>query len=235
MALEDIRKRVSDWSALLRPEVSIDSLRARCEVAHRWNATFRTVLLREVSMWRMQRLGSSFVHLMDSGEVMSARIILRSAIETAAVLAYSNKKMSDLIEGKLHFSEFNEVTKCLLLGGRADGDLFEAKSVITIVNHFAKNHDVVKQGYERLSEDVHPNACGMILSHGDYDSENQSFGFHRKIDESDAAINHTLSLADLTFILYEMNYVETWSDCFVGLERWLEENDKTLSLLQISS
>jgi len=226
--MDTLRERLGNWSASLPSEIAAGSLYARCPIAHKWKATFRIVLIRESSLWRMSDLGNSFLHLIDCGDILAARIILRSACETAALLAYLNKKTLDLFNGSIGFEEFNELTKRLLLGGKNDGDYFPPINVMTAIGHFAKNSPPIQEIYDRLSEDAHPNASGMIFAYSESNPEELETQFLGKISQSETTKRHTIASADLVFLCYEHQYNEVWPQRFETLEQWLRDNDAML-------
>jgi hypothetical protein len=176
----------------------------------------------------MSNLGNSFLHLLDAGDVLAARIILRSALETAALLAYLNKKTFDLLNGSVSFEDFNELTKQLLLGGKNDGDYFAPINVMTAITHFAKDHPLIQDIYARLSEDAHPNASGMIYAYSESNPQELEMKFLSKTGRSEATTNHTISAANLVFLCYEQQYNEVWPQRFEALEQWLRDNDARL-------
>lgn len=226
--MDSIRTRVANWSASLPSKLDVGSLYNRCPVAHKWKATFRVILTRESSLWRMADLGSSFVHLVDHGDILASRIILRSACETSALLAYLNKKIIDLLDGKTDFTSFNDITKQLLLGGKNSGDYYSPVNVMTAIGHFSKNVPAIRHIYDRLSEDAHPNASGMIYSYSSSDPETLETVFSKDRVSSSTTVEHTVAAADLIFLCYEQQYNEIWPQKFEALEQWLRDNDSTL-------
>ncbi|MBB3813142.1 hypothetical protein GGR60_001742 [Xanthomonas arboricola] len=229
--MESIRQRVATWAASLPAEVDAGSLYERCPVAHKWKATFRTVLVREASLWRMADLGAAFVDLVDSGKYLSARIILRSACETSALLAYLNKKLHDVVSGQIDFDAFNELTNQLLLGGK-NNDYFPPVNVLTALTHFAKDHPLILDIYNRLSEDAHPNAAGMIYGFSTSQPEIFLTSFSNRFSVLDPLKNHTVTSADLVFVCYEQQYNEIWPQRFETFEQWLRDNDQRLDALR---
>lgn len=226
--MESIRERVINWSQSLPTQVSVGSLLSRCPIAHKWKAPFRSILVRESSLWRMSDLGNSFVHIMDSESVLAARIILRSACETAALLAYLNKKTSDIVAGTITIDEFDNVTKALLLGGKNDGDHCTPINVMTAMKHFAKESAEILNIYNRLSEDAHPNASGMIYAYSDSNPADFETNFKPNITKSNVTRNHTITAAELIFYCYEAQYNLFWPKKFETLEQWLRDNDSAL-------
>ena len=229
--MDSIRQRVADWAASLPTEVDAGALYARCPIAHKWKATFRTVLLREASLWRMADLGAAFVELVDSNRYLSARIILRSACETSALLAYLNKKLREVVTCKVDFEVFNDLTKQMLLGGKND-DYFPPVNVLTALTHFAKDHPAILEIYNRLSEDAHPNAAGMIYGFSTSQPEVFLTNFSNRFSETDPIKNHTIASADLVFLAYDQQYNEIWPQNFEALEEWLRDNDQRLEALR---
>lgn len=182
-------------------------------------------MVRESSLWRMSDLGNSFVQLMDSGSVLAARIILRSACETAALLAYLNKKTSDLVAGAITIDDFDNVTKVLLIGGKKEGDYCSPVNVMTAMKHFAKESAELLNIYDRLSEDAHPNASGMIYAYSESNPTEFETNFKSKIANSDVTRNHTTTAAELVFYCYEGQYNVFWPQHFEALEGWLRDSD----------
>jgi len=226
--MDGIRERVLSWSQSLPEKVSVGGLLSRCPIAHKWKASFRSILIRESSLWRMSDLGNSFVQLIDSGNVLASRIVLRSACETAALLAYLNKKTSDLIDRNITIEDFDTLTKILLLGGRNDGDYVAPVNVMTAITHFAKEFPEILDIYNRLSEDAHPNASGMIYAYSESNPLDFETHFTPKIANSAITMEHTIASADLAFYCYEEQYNLFWPQRFEALEQWLRDNDAEL-------
>ena len=179
----------------------------------------------------MADLGAAFVDLVDSDKYLSARIILRSACETSALLAYLNKKLYDVVAGNIDFASFNELTKQLLLGGK-NNDYFTPVNVLTALSHFAKDHPTILEIYNRLSEDAHPNAAGMIYGFSTSQPEIFLTSFSNRFSATDPLKNHTIASADLVFLCYEQQYNEIWPQNFEALEQWLRDNDQRLEALR---
>lgn len=223
-----LRERIQTWESSLPREVSAEALLARCPVAHKWKVTFLIVLSREATLWRMSDLGRALVRLVDSHDALAARIVLRSACETAALLAYLNKKIESLIEGQISFDDFNTLVRRVALGGKNGGDYFEPVNVMTAIQHFSKEHPLIQEIYDRLSEDAHPNASGLLYAYSDTNPELLETTFHRKIASADATSSHTATSADLIFLSYEQQYNSIWPARFESLEQWLREKDASL-------
>ena len=125
-------------------------------------------------------------------------------------------------------NEFDTLTKVLLLGGKNDGDYVAPVNVMTAITHFAKESQEILSIYNRLSEDAHPNASGMIYAYSESSPVDLETHFTPKISSSAVMREHTISSADLVFYCYEGQYNLFWPQRFEALEQWLRDNDAEL-------
>src|ERR1700744_6374686 len=114
-SLSEVKEHVLRWRQSLPASMPIADLIARNPIAHRWKAPLRSLVLRETLHRRMVDLLEQTIILLDHRGILGARILLRCAIETIAVLVYTNQKMSALLEGSLTWVEFDSLTTKLLL------------------------------------------------------------------------------------------------------------------------
>ncbi|GAB4523747.1 MAG: hypothetical protein Kow00133_11800 [Amphiplicatus sp.] len=85
---EFVEQRLASLKTTLFTKLELAALQKRNETAHKWKAPYRSLQLREVVYWRMlDLLDQSFI-LYKQNYVLGARILLRSALETLAVLIY---------------------------------------------------------------------------------------------------------------------------------------------------
>jgi hypothetical protein len=61
------------------------------------------MVLREALFWRMHDLARQTLLLSDQGHILGARTLLRSGIETAALLVLVNQRTSDVVNGSYSF------------------------------------------------------------------------------------------------------------------------------------
>jgi hypothetical protein len=224
--MEDVRTQLERWGQSLCKDVSVGGLYARCKIAHKWKAPFRSTVVREALLWRMHDLGKQILLLMDTQHILGARILLRSAIETLAVLIYLNQKTESVISGKLSFFEFDEITKQLLMGSKNNATNTAAVNILTVLGHADKVHPGLSRMHTHLSESAHPNYDGVLYGYSSTNPEEFETSFQNNWLQSFGAEQEPATA--FVFLVFEIEYNETWSQLMVKLEEWLRENDADL-------
>jgi hypothetical protein len=224
--MRQVEKSLSEWKASLCDSLDIKSLYSRNKIAHKWKATFRSLELREIISWRTQDLLEQSLFLFDNGHLLGARILLRSAFESIAVLIYLNQLTRSVLEGKLGFHVFSEKTASLLLGSRNESTPYKSLNIITILEKCDRRYPGILKLYGALSESSHPNYEGICIGYADIDREKYVVTFSNKWElmHSSSHINH-IELCIKTFF---EEYNNEWKDAFEKLETWLEKNDAEL-------
>ena len=207
-------------------EVDVGGLFSRNAVAHKWKAPWRSLLLRESVAWRLQDLLEQSYLLSTNGGLLGARILLRSAFETVAVLVYLNKSMRSVVAGNQDFHVFSEKTSKLLLGSRDKTTSHDSTSILTVLEGANKRYPGLMDWYAALCESAHPNYEGMLLGYSKSDRQNHitTFGnrwieFYGKSHES--ALNACL-------VVFVAEYNEEWPAAMEAMEKWLEAHDLEL-------
>ena len=131
--MDKIKRELENWRRNLCPKVEASALYARNPAAHKWKAPFRSMVLRELLFWRIHDLLTQVVVLAEKNHGIGARILLRSVVETLALLIFLNQKTESLLNGSLDFDSFSSATSRLLLGGRDDITPLEAINIITVL------------------------------------------------------------------------------------------------------
>ncbi|WP_396614764.1 DUF5677 domain-containing protein [Lysobacter soli] len=224
--MESIREQLQRWSQSLCQEISVDGLYTRCPIAHKWKAPYRSCGIREALLWRMHDLGQQTVLLAEQGHVRGARILLRSAIETLAVLIYLNQKMEAVVAGKLSLFEFDERTRQLLMGSKNGATSMAAVNILTVLAHAEKAHPGLTAMHERLSESAHPSYDGVLYGYSTTDSERHETRFVNNWAAFFGA--EQAPCTAFVFAVFEHQYNVTWVDQMTRFEQWLRENDDAL-------
>lgn len=210
----------------LATSLDVGSVMARNAVAHKWKAPWRSILLREAVAWRTQDLLAQSHQLRSTGSLLGARILLRAAFETVAVLIYLNQSMHKVTAGKANYHEFSERTTALLLGSRNKSTAFESINIVGIL----KKADAIYPGlfslYEALSESAHPNNEGLVLGYSTNDRKNYVTYFENKW-KKDFISGHDDMLMDCLRI-FQHEYDEEFTSAFEQLEAWIEANNTKL-------
>ena len=212
-------------SSLCR-ENDVGGLLTRSAVAHKWKAPWRALLLRESVAWRLQDLLEQSLVLSRGGGVLGARILLRSAFETLAVLLYLNKSMRSVVALNLDFHVFSEKTSCLLVGSRDKSTNHEQISILTVLDGANKRYPGLRDWYADLSESAHPNYEGMLLGYSTADKDNRITNFRNRWNDLYGKTHEDALGACLTVFLFEYN--EESTDALEALEKWIELHDAEL-------
>ncbi|ENX44302.1 hypothetical protein [Acinetobacter sp. NIPH 2100] len=207
-------------------EVDASSLFTRNKVAHKWKAPWRVVLLRETVAWRVQDLLEQSSVLFNQKLILGARILLRSAFETLAILIYLNQNMRSVLAGKVNFHDFSEKTSQLLLGSRDNSTDYASINILTVLNKADKRYSGLEQWYAALSESAHPNYEGMLSGYSTNDTGSVITYFENRWDDRYGKNHVNTILACLSVFEHEYNY--EWVDAFERLEKWIEVNDEYL-------
>jgi len=224
--MRKIDKSLSEWKKSLCEKFDIGGLYSRNKVAHKWKAPFRSLTLRETVAWRTQDLLEQSLLLFASGHLLGARIILRSAFESVAILIYLNQLIRKVLEGTLGFHEFSTKTSTLLLGSRDGSTPLTSLNIITILEKCNRKYPGIQDLYGMLSESAHPNYEGMCLGYSDVNRQEFITTFSNKW-KTMYAKRHIQDM-ELCLEIFYFEYNEEWPDAFEKLEDWIEKNDTYL-------
>lgn len=200
---------------------------ARNAVAHKWKAPYRSLVLREATFWRIHDLLTQSYELHTNHHALGARILLRSAFETLAVLIHLNQITEQVLNGRLNFHTFSKKTSLLLLGSRNKTTRHEAISIVTVLTkHCEKAYPGISDLYASLSESAHPNFEGMCFGYSRVDHDNHVSEFSNNM-RSMYEEKH-VSAIDLCIAVFEHEYNTIWPSHFERLEAWIVANDRFL-------
>jgi len=224
--MDSIAQSLGALKNSLCTDIDIGSLFSRNKVVHKWKAPWRALLLREAVAWRTQDLleQSHMLHL--NGALLGARILLRSAFETTAVLIYLNQSLRGVVAGKNNFHDFSDRTTRLLLGSRDKSTTVTSINIVSILQKADARYPGLVDLYAALSESAHPNHDGLLRGYSDNDHEKYTTYFKNKWKERyDSTHDNTLMLCLGTL---EHEYNDVFINAFEELEAWIQANDVTL-------
>lgn len=217
---------LADFEESLFKELAIGGLISRNPTAHKWKAPFRSMSLREAIFWRVHDLFQQSFVLHLGGHGLGARILLRSALETMAMLIYLNQITAKVLDGSLDFHAFSDKTIQLLLGSRDGSTGVTSINILTALDKCEKRYPGMKTMYERLSESAHPNFEGISAGYSQIDHANYVTTFKNRWME-----RHGESHLDEMMVCIEVfnhEYDDVWPELFEKLEAWIEANDAEL-------
>ena len=226
--MENVAKVLDVWNASLCKKVELGGLYARNPTAHKWKATYRSIVLRELTFWRVTDLLNQMVSLANDGHVLGARILLRSTIETLGILIYLNQKTRAVLDGEASFNEFSDLTTQLMLGSKNKTTSHDAINVTsTILEKWCeKKYPGIFAIYAELCESAHPNYEGVCFGYSYVDEKEYETIFENRWEE---IYGEPLEGLTLEFMkVFEDEYNNVWPLEFEHLENWLVENDQAL-------
>jgi len=220
--MTNIRSALGRWSEALERLVPIGEVIARNPVAHTSTASTRSLLLRSASAWRSHDLLTQAVLLYDAGHLLGARILIRSAIESLAVLAYLNQLMRRVVNGTLAFQDFANKTRTLALGSRDGSTEITALSIMTILQKVEPRIPGLHSVYESLCESAHPNHEGLVEGYLAFEDDGWTAKFSNRWADKykEGFESYVLVVAQLYYIEHDVE----WSEAFSELEAWLVSN-----------
>ena len=224
--MREIEDNLIAWRMTLCKSVDIGGLYSRNNIAHKWKAPYRSLELRETVSWRAQDLLQQSLCLYDANHILGARILLRSAFETVAILIYLNQITRNVLAGSLDFHKFSDKTSILLLGSRDESTPHKALNIMTVIEKCNSRYPGIKNLYAVLSESAHPNYEGICIGYSNIDRENYTTTYSNKW-ESIYGENHIKNMKTCVDT-FHYEYNDEWSDAFEKLESWITDNDEQL-------
>jgi hypothetical protein len=227
--MDDLQNQLEQFRCSLCREVDVGGMFSRNSVVHKWKAPWRILLLREAAAWRLCELIQQSLDLSRLGGVLGARILLRAAFETLALLIYATRSMRLVVDGSVDFHDFSDKTTNLLLGSRDKSTPVESVNVLTVLASADKRYPGLRSWYDALCESAHPNYEGMLHGYSTADTSEYVTRFASRWNELHGEGHE--SVLRLCLGVFEFEYNREWTDAFEAFERWIEEND---TLLQAS-
>lgn len=214
-------------------EIDVGSLISRNEIAHKWKAPWRALLLRESVAWRLIDVLDQSVHLQAADKQLGARILVRSAFETLAVLVHVNQSMVGVVSGQVDFHHFSEHVTRLLLGSRNKSTPVESVHISKILGKANQRYRGLLSWYEDLSETAHPNYGGMLQAYSKSDAKEYVTRFQARWPELTG--NSNFLAAEACLSVFDAEYNEIFTSTFEELEGWIVANDARLEATKNAS
>jgi hypothetical protein len=224
--METIEQRLARWTEKLCPVISVEDLIFRCPTAHKWKAPYRSLVIREALLWRMTDLGGQAIVLTQNQHILGARILLRSSLETLALLVYLNQKLEAVVLDKLSFFEFDRLSMQLLMGSKNKSTSFNSINILTALEKAESRHEGLADMHKHLSESAHPNYDGVLFGYSKADRINYETHFSNRWVECFG--QEQIPAMNYVFAVFEHEYSEQFLSLFANLEEWLRNNNEAL-------
>ena len=207
------------WRASQATRISVGSLIARNPDVYKWKSPFEAWVLREVTSWRLHDLLTQCHLLYQQSHILGFRVLLRSSIETLAILIYLNQSMEKVIRGEIPFDDFDENVKKLILGSKDGSTKYEALNIVGILGKCDKYYSGINTIYADLSESAHPNYKGLVGKYSKIDHDRMETVFLNRWSELNEDIH--VCYMELCISLFNHEYYIIWPDLMSRLEDWI--------------
>ena len=211
----DIEARLNAWKVSLCDEISVASLISKNPEVYKWKSMARVWYLREATFWRVEDLLRQSLFLHQKEHALGARILLRSAFETLATLAFMNQSMKNVILGKFDFHEFSNQTSKLVAGSKLGGEGPVSINVVTVLNKVDKKYPGILGLYAGLSESSHPSFEGLLWGYSRVDHDLYETNFTNRWMELYGSRH--LNLMRLCMECFHHEYDDIWPSL---VEKW---------------
>jgi len=226
MRIEQLEEILAGWQESLCLEIELAGLIAKNSTAHKWKATYRSIVLRELVMWRFTDLMAQVAYLLRREHILGARVLIRSGIETLGILVYLNQITEAVLNGEMQFFDFAEKTSHLMLGSRNKSTGRQSINIVSVLEKCDKQYPGILETYSGLSESAHPNFEGVCMGYSHPDETNYKTVFRNRWVEQFGTSQ--LPLIEIFLRTMETEYNERWPRLFDELEEWLTRNDARL-------
>jgi hypothetical protein len=174
----------------------IDELKemAPCEIRHESYSTvamlpFKVAAIREIFIHRVIELSDISIEMIDSCKYLAAAILIRSIMETTAMLYYVLEKVKNVTEGA-DVGDVDVLIMRVMLGCNEKEGLEKPINVLTAIQKIdkwlnkikpksasANTNDPFMVLYSSLSEYTHPNWLGGLCVYAEMDDEFKALKF----------------------------------------------------------
>ena len=221
-----VEQNLANWQVSLVRSIPLAGLLSRNPVAYKWKAPWRCWMLREAVFWRVNDLCAQSYALHQQGHGLGARILLRSAFETLAMLIHLNQSILQVLDGRLNFHEFSKKTTTLLLGSKDKSTPYPSLNIMTILAKCDKRYPGLAELYAVLSESAHPNYEGLLAGYSKTDHNERETHFSNRWMERYGPRH--LGLMETCMGTFHFEYDQVWADLIENLESWIAANDDEL-------
>ena len=177
-----------------------------------YKTPFKIFSFREVLLHRVTDISSNAIALAKDNEVISAIILGRAILETAASLHLLSTKSQRFLDGKISIEQLDDYLMRSMFGSKEERTKYNVFSIQNAINDVAKKHPNFGLLYERTCEIVHPSWPGVQ-------------GGYAKLKQEE----HTLHLGKKLTCLTEK---EVWQPIAIGMSLFKERYNEDLPILQ---
>lgn len=144
---------------------------------------FKVAAIKEIFLYRVVDLSKIAIELIDKNKCLAAAILIRSTMETTAMLYYIYNKMKLVVE-KNDVGDIDEYLMRVTFGCKEQEDLAKPINVLTAIQKVDKwlnkgkpesakenTKNIFMGFYDALSDYTHPNWWGALGAYGEVGAE----------------------------------------------------------------
>lgn len=120
---------------------------------------FKVIALIHALHHRAMDLAKSSYEQYENKSFLSSAILIRSLMETVALVFLLQKKLNRVTEEN-NMGEIDDFLMNSTFGGRSEDSSLTSPNILTAIDHTDKKYEKFRQMYDTLSEFVHPNWSG---------------------------------------------------------------------------
>lgn len=160
--------------------------------------------LREVLSYRIVEFGEVASDLYEAKKRVSAFTLTRQVLETVSMVFWLHQEVKRVVDNK----QIGEIDDFLMKSsfGRRDEESLQAFNILKAVDKMDKKIPHFRDGYNLLSEYVHPNWSGCLGAYSKIDFEEELVYYGRNIRGMPLKIGLGLLVSSLE--LYDFYYLE---------------------------
>ena len=163
--IDSAKVLISEFKKILPDRVDPISITLKSKIP------YKAVSLRELLLYRITELGESAIELYEKKRTISAFIITRAVMETAALFYWLHKRLERVVDSN-NIEDIDDFLMNVLFGWKGNKDLKEPYNILKAVDHLNKKVPHFRRAYDVLSEFTHPNYCGVHGAYGKIDKKN---------------------------------------------------------------
>ncbi len=226
LTLDQQEEVLDGYQGDLAVEIDQGGLYSRNPTVHKWKVTYRLLVLRELASWRFCDLMKQALYLERGHFHAGESILIRSSLETLALLIFCSQKMENVMKSGDGFHQLSKKTTDLLMGSKGQQTNYKSINVNDFLKAASKDYPEIRRAYDELSETTHPNFDGLFRRYSTISKNGTVTKFSNQ--SSEIYKNAQPSLISLILVIFEMEYNDRWITAFKGFETWIVENDQKL-------
>lgn len=196
--MSEIRDRINLLESALEPRV--DAM-----VSPDSKLPFRVLIYRAGSARRMAELSRSAFENFEKDRLVSAILLTRASVETAAGLWYLSAKLDSAIKRKT-VADIGKHLRRLLMGSRRDQNMPDPVNVLDFIDQVDRDLKGFREQYDELSEYAHPNWSGTSFLYSKPDPPNLWTNFGANIRGAKSARRTGVTNLSVALMFFERSY-----------------------------